>query len=195
MVEEIKHPYIYLYDMPVHIATSVKIAEILKKACDYDLTDPAQFKTPRISSSNGLLSPLVSGIIKVDRKDFQKVAEAIKYFDIVDTSDDQKVWHCRALPYEKHQIGLVEENIFNLKEKVFLMCIPKHWSAKDLEQKFSSFGPIKSAKIYLSAVVSKDVVNEKAQYFVRQDMPCESTGSGFILFEKEEDATRFNDCE
>jgi hypothetical protein len=31
---------IYLYDMPKHIATSVKIAEILKKACQYDLTEP-----------------------------------------------------------------------------------------------------------------------------------------------------------
>jgi hypothetical protein len=33
-------PLIYLYDMPYHIATSVKIAEILKKICDYDLTEP-----------------------------------------------------------------------------------------------------------------------------------------------------------
>jgi hypothetical protein len=31
---------IYLYDMPSHIATSVKIAEILKKACEYDLAEP-----------------------------------------------------------------------------------------------------------------------------------------------------------
>ena len=79
---------IHLYDMPSHIATSVKIAEILKKACDYDLTEPIQFRAPRISVSNGLPSPLISGVMKVDPKDMQKVAQAIKYFDIVDSSDD-----------------------------------------------------------------------------------------------------------
>lgn len=79
---------IYLYDMPSHIVTSVKIAEILKKTCEYDLAEPVQFRPPRISPSNGLLSPLVSGIMKVDPKDFQKVALAVKYFNIVDTSDD-----------------------------------------------------------------------------------------------------------
>ena len=60
-------PFIYLYDMPKSIVTSVKIAEIIKKACgDYDLTDPVQFKEPRISPTSGLPSPLSAGIIKVD---------------------------------------------------------------------------------------------------------------------------------
>jgi hypothetical protein len=123
---------IHLYDMPSHIATSVKIAEILKKACDYDLTEPIQFRAPRISVSNGLPSPLISGVMKVDPKDMQKVAQAIKYFDIVDSSDDQKVWHCRALPFDKDLMG-PQKNIMNLKQNVFLKCIPKNWSAKDLE--------------------------------------------------------------
>lgn len=33
-------PLIYLYDLPKTIVTSVKIAEIIKKACGYELAEP-----------------------------------------------------------------------------------------------------------------------------------------------------------
>ena len=147
-------PIIFLYDMPRHIVTSVKIAEIVKKAADYDLTEPVQFRPPRYSAQNGLISPLVSGLMKVDQKDFQKVALAVKYFDITDSTDTTKVWHCRALPFDKDLMG-AQKNIMNVKQNVFLKCIPKTWNARTLEEKFSCFGPVKSAKVSLSPIIKR----------------------------------------
>ena len=60
-------PFIYLYDMPKSIATSVKIADVIKKMSGYELTEPVQFKEPRISPISGLPSPLIAGIIKIDQ--------------------------------------------------------------------------------------------------------------------------------
>ena len=108
-------PLIYLYDLPKSLVTSVKVNDIIKRACNgYELSEPVQFKEPRISTTTGLPSPLVNGIIKVDQNKFNEVVEAIKYFSIADSSDDKKVWSCRALPYDKDLIGN-QKNITNLK--------------------------------------------------------------------------------
>jgi len=77
-------PSIYLYDLPKSIVTSIKITEIIRNASKYELTEPVHFKDARICIITGLMSPLINGIIKVDKKDFLAVAKAIKYFDISD---------------------------------------------------------------------------------------------------------------
>ena len=185
MIAENK-PFIYLYDLPKCIATSVKITEVIRKACAYELTEPVQFKDARISMYTGLLSPLINGIIKVDQKDFLTVAKAIKYFEI---SDGQgKVWQCRALPFDKDLIG-GQKNILNLKQNVFLKKIPVDWSSKTVEETFSQIGPVKSAKISLTPVL-KTETNDKGKKFtvVDETLPCNSNGYGFVCFESEEHA-------
>lgn len=57
MMQENK-PLIYLYDLPKSIVTSVKITEIIRNACGYELSEPVQFKEPRPSIITGLTSPL-----------------------------------------------------------------------------------------------------------------------------------------
>ena len=149
-------PLIYLYDLPKSLVTSVRVNDIIKKACNgYELSEPVQFKEPRISTATGLPSPLVNGIIKVDQTKFTEVVEAIKYFDIADSQDDKKVWRCRALPYDKDLIGN-QKNITNLKQNVFVKGIPAEWTAKNLEENFGKFGKIKSAKVSLAPVLRKE---------------------------------------
>lgn len=186
MIQENK-PLIYLYDLPKSIVTSVKITEIIRKACNgYELTEPVQFKDARISATTGLLSPLINGIIKVEQKDFQAIAKAIKYFEI---SDGQtKVWQCRALPFDKDLIG-GQKNILNLKQNVFLRSIPKDWTSRTLEENFSRIGPVKSAKVSLSPVLKVEVNAQGKKFtFVDETQPCTSIGYGFVCFENEEHA-------
>lgn len=47
----------------------------------------------------GLPSPYFNGIIKVDKSEFKRVAESIKYFDVIDERTGE-TWHCRALPFD-----------------------------------------------------------------------------------------------
>lgn len=186
MIAENK-PFIYLYDLPKSIVTSVKITDVIRKACAYELTEPVQFKEARISMHTGLLSPLINGIIKVDQKDFATVAKAIKYFEITD--GQSKVWQCRALPFDKDLIG-GQKNIMNLKQNVFLRSIPKDWTSKTVEETFSRVGPVKSAKVSLAPVVKVET-NEKGKklHVVDETLPCESLGYGFVCFESEEHAS------
>jgi RNA recognition motif-containing protein len=88
-----------------------------------------------------------------------------------------------------------QKNIMNVKQNVFLKFIPKNWTAKDLEQKFSYFGPIKSTKVSLSPIIKKENVNGKLLYVAEQNIPCVSNGYGFICFENEEDTKKFIECE
>lgn len=154
MIQDQK-PLIFLYDMPKSITTSVQIANVIRKATGYELLEPVQFKEARVSPISGLPSPLVAGIIKVDQSEYQKVADAIKYFDITD--GQEQVWHCRALPFDKDLIG-GNKNIINLKQNVFLTKIPKEWTSKDVDQKFSTIGKVKSAKVSLSPVEKKEII-------------------------------------
>lgn len=185
MIAENK-PFIYLYDLPKSIVTSVKITDVIRKACAYELTEPVQFKEARVSMHTGLPSPLINGIIKVDQKDFVTVAKAIKYFEITDGQN--KVWQCRALPFDKDLIG-GQKTILNLKQNVFLKSIPKDWTSKTVEETFSKLGPVKSAKVSLAPVI-KTETNEKGKKLkvVDETLPCESLGYGFVCFENEEHA-------
>jgi len=180
-------PFIYLYDMPKSIVTSVKIAEIIKRESGYDLTEPVQFKDPRISPTSGLPSPLIAGIIKVDQNEHAKVAKAIKYFEVGDGQN--KLWACRALPFDKDLIG-GNKNIINLRQNVFLTKIPKEWTSKDVETKFSVLGAVKSAKVSLSPVLVESVTDGKKMYHIDESSPCVSNGYGFVCFENEEDAKK-----
>lgn len=57
---------IYLYDLPKNIATTVKIASIIKEKSGYDLPDVVQFRETKPNPVTGLASPFSLGIIKVD---------------------------------------------------------------------------------------------------------------------------------
>lgn len=83
----------------------------------------------------------------------------------------------------------------NLKQNVFLKCIPLSWNAKTLEEKFSPFGAIKSTKVSISPVIKKENVNGKIFYVADQNMPCTSNGYGFVCFENEEDTIKFINSE
>jgi hypothetical protein len=182
-------PFIYLYDMPKSIVTSVKIAEIIKRDCGgYDLQEPVQFKDARVSPSSGLPSPLVAGIIKVEQDKQAQVAKALKYFEISDGQN--KVWPCRALPFDKDLIG-GNKNIINLRQNVFLTKIPKEWTSKDLEEKIAAaFGPVKSAKISLSPTLIEENIEGKKVYHIDDSTPCTSNAYGFVCFENEEDTNK-----
>jgi hypothetical protein len=72
--------FIYLFDMPKYIVTSVMIADLIKMKSGYELTAPVQFKEQKNDSKTGLPSPLINGIIMVDLAVQQKVSKDIKYF-------------------------------------------------------------------------------------------------------------------
>lgn len=164
---------IYLYDLPKHIVTSVKIAEIIRNSCKYELKEPVQFKKPRISIT-GHFSPLINGIITVEKKDYQTVAKAIKYFEISD--DKKKIWQCRALPFKTSRLYDVT-SIMNNEQNVFLRCIPKWWTSMNLEEIFSRVGPVKSAKVLLTPVLKIEKNPQGTNLtLVDETQPCTSRG-------------------
>ena len=54
---------IYLYDLPRHIVTSVKVTELIRKLTGYEISEPVMF---RDCSRTGQPSPFCLGIVKVD---------------------------------------------------------------------------------------------------------------------------------
>jgi hypothetical protein len=111
---------IYLYDLPKNLATSVKIASIIKDKADYDLPEPVQFKEVKPNPLTGVPSPFSMGMIKVDKTHSKKVAEAMKYFKFDDGSGDAKqVWECRALPFDRDLLG-ANKNATNTQQNVFV---------------------------------------------------------------------------
>ncbi len=61
-----KEQLVYLYDLPKHIATSVKIAEIIKKACGIEIKEKVQFRDNKPHPLTGVPSPYQWGIVKVE---------------------------------------------------------------------------------------------------------------------------------
>jgi len=55
-----------LYDLPRYLATSFKIAAIIKEKSGYDLADVVQFREYKPNPLTGMPSPFSLGIIKVD---------------------------------------------------------------------------------------------------------------------------------
>jgi hypothetical protein len=147
---EEQRPFIYLYDMPKCIVTSDMIADLIKMKTGHKLTAPVQFKAQKNDPKTRLPSPLIDGIIMVDLAVLQKVAKDIKYFELSDGHNN--VWPCRAIPYDKDLVDSKSRIAF-LRKNIFLTKIPKEWTAKDIEEKFSVIGPVKSAKVSLSPVI------------------------------------------
>ncbi len=82
------------------------------------------------------------------------------------------MWRCRALPYDKDLIGN-QRNITNLKQNVFVKGIPADWTSKNLEENFSKFGKVKSAKISLAPVLKKENGEQgKKLIIVDENVPC-----------------------
>ena len=158
--------HIYLYDLPKDIVTSVKIAKIIKDACNYDLQEPVQFRDYRPLAS-GLPSPFSYGIIKVDQTQLLTIANAIKYFEITD-GDDTRKWRCRALPFDRELLG-ANKNATNAQLNVYVKGIPSTITVSELDKQFSSFGPVKSAKI--------------SQTVKKKHHPPVQNGYGFVCFQ------------
>ncbi len=76
---------------------------------------------------------------------------------------------CRALPFDKEILGQNKQKLND--RNVFVKKIPAEFKSKDLEEWFSQYGPIKSAKISI-------------------DKDYKSNGYGFVLFENAEGAAR-----
>ena len=208
------HPYpqqserqlIYLYDLPKSVVTSVKISTVIKEKTGYDLTESVQYRDCRPHPLTGLPSPFTQGIIKVDPAEWKKVADAIKYFNITDGTDE-KVWHCRALPFDRDLLGAQRNNTNNALN-VFLKDIPQDITAEALEKSFAEkFGPVKSAKIsrsWAELIVEEPVLDENGEQkldntgkpLVRrvkkydESQPPTSNGYGFVCFQNPADTEK-----
>ena len=94
---------IYMYDLPQHIVTSVKIHSIVKEKCGVEFSEAVQFRDYQPNAMTGLPSPFKKALIKVDAHDAKKVLDTIKYFEITDGTGI--TWQCRCLPYDKDLVG------------------------------------------------------------------------------------------
>ena len=184
---------IYLYDLPKHLVTSVRIAQIIKEKSGYELQEPVQFREARANFFTGLPSPFMIGFIKVDQNDAPRVTQAIKYFDFPDGQGN--VWHCRALPFDRDLLG-ANKVATNLKLTVFVKNIPEEYSHADLENYFKHFGSVKSAKISLGP--RKKILKDENGQVINPDkvkefdytLPPISNKFGFVCFESEESAQK-----
>jgi len=165
--------YVYLYDLPKDLVTSVKISKVIKDLANYDLQEPVQFRDCKPHPTTGLPSPFCYGIIKVDGSQLQQIAQAIKYFELTD-GDDSRKWQCRALPFDRELLG-ANKHTTNSQNNVFVKSIKDTTHTKDLDATFSTqFGPVKSAKISLT-------VKNKT-------LPPIQNGYGFVCFQNKESA-------
>lgn len=180
---------IYLYDLPKNLATSVKIASIIRDKCEgYELPEPVQFKDCKPNPVTGVASPFMMGMIKVDKTHSKKVAEAMKYFKIDDGSgDSNQVWECRALPFDRDLLGANKNNT-NTLQNVFVKGITPETSTEQLDKVFTeSFGEVKSAKISRSAKQVEEInANGKKIKKVDNSVPPVNNGYGFVCFQNAE---------
>jgi len=93
---------------------------------------------------------------------FEEASEKMKFFEI-----DGKM--CRALKFDKTLLGSNKDKLIN--NNIFVRNIPKDSNLKDLHEKYSKFGKIKSLKISLNPDHS-------------------SRGYGFVCFEEQDDASK-----
>lgn len=177
------NPIIYLYNLPKAHATSVKIAEIMKKVADYDLKDPVQFKDYRPNVNTGLPSPFVKGIIKIDPADLPAVAAKLKYFEFKD--NEGSIWNCSSQPYEKRFKELLLHN------NVFIRNIPVDTTPAQLEEKFKEFGEVKSVMIVTAPALKVNTTPEgKKSLEVDESKPPTNVGHGFVMFKDAESVNK-----
>jgi polyadenylate-binding protein len=98
-----------------------------------------------------------------DANDFRVAIEKLKYFTVSDK-------HCRALPFDKDLLGSNRPRL-NRDNDIFVKNIPLDWSSKGLEEYFSRYGPVKSAKVSINPDYS-------------------SRGYGFVCFQTQESAVK-----
>lgn len=48
----------------------------------------------------------------------------------------------------------------NLKKMLILKSIPKDWTAKNIDEKFSMVGPVKYAQVILSPVIKRETIED-----------------------------------
>ena len=153
MIQSTNQPlYIFVYDIPKHLASSVLLTNIVKEKTGYELTEPVQFKSQRTYGSTSSSSPCVYGVIKVpDTENFKMVAAAIKYFDIEDDRGAERfTWHCRSLPFDRDLVGINRDQT-NRKLNCYVKNLPQEMTPAQLDQLFTqAFGDIKSVKISTS---------------------------------------------
>jgi hypothetical protein len=104
-----------------------------------------------------------SAVVKIsDSAKFKEACEKLKYFEINGKP-------CRALPFDKELLGAQRAKLAN--KNVFVKNVPKEKTSHDLDQFFSKFGSVKSAKLSINADHS-------------------SRGYGFVLFNNEADVPK-----
>lgn len=156
---DVQQNLLYFYDLPKDRVTSVQLAKLIKEKTGIELNVPAQFK-------RDIGRYFDSAIVKIDKVEsqekFKEACQKLKYIEIDGAP-------CRALPFDKDILG---QNKMKLADRnVFVKKIPEDFKAKDLEEAYTKYGPIKSAKISI-------------------DKDYKSNGYGFVCFERAEDAAQ-----
>jgi RNA recognition motif-containing protein len=72
---------------------------------------------------------------------------------------------------------------------VAIWNIPYGWTSKNIEEHFSKFGPVLSAKVALSPFIKEETSRKGKKVFVYDEtLPSRTGGYGFVCFENEEHA-------
>jgi len=134
--------YMYLYDLPKDQVSSIKIAEAFRKKCDGIIEQRPQIR-------RDFFRPFYSAIVNIpDQVLYKKACEEMRYFEI-DGDEPGKKYQCRALPFDNSLLGSNKEKLAT--NNVFYKApAGTELNYKDLENKFSEFGKIKSLKISLN---------------------------------------------
>lgn len=131
-----RHNYLYLYDLPKDKVSSVKIALAFEKA-GIDIGT----KKPMIKRD--ILKPFYSAILNfTDLNAFEQAKKKMKYFNIDDCP-------CRSLPFDSHKKSSNKDEL-NMFYKLPKDQDKSILTYEYLEEKFSKYGPIASAKIALN---------------------------------------------
>jgi hypothetical protein len=117
MSQQDKANLLYFYDLP-ETATSVKIAELLKSKCDYDLQQPAQFL-------KDITKPFANAMVRInDSAKLEQCADKLRYFEI-----DGKP--SRALKFDRELLGANRSKL--IENSVFVRGLPADLKADQLD--------------------------------------------------------------
>ena len=99
-------PYIYIHDIPNHLASSVTIAKIVKDL-GFPINEPVQWKLQRAAIERFDKNALIKAVIKCTPEQYNEVAAKMKYFSIPENRGEGMDfnWECRTLPFDRDLIG------------------------------------------------------------------------------------------